>query len=62
MTDTTAAPTMTCPKCSAVYDDHDGFGVLHCEKCGYCTHAVRTNGVCDLCGHHCVNTDTTYAD
>jgi hypothetical protein len=46
----TDLPTMTCPKCKAITDDHDGFGVLHCEACGYCIHASITEGVCDLCG------------
>lgn len=39
-----------CPKCGAVQQDLDGFGVPHCERCGYCTHASVTAGVCDLCG------------
>jgi len=43
-------PSMRCPKCGESMPDHDGFGVLHHEKCGYCTHASRINGVCELCG------------
>jgi len=43
-------PSMRCPKCGESMPDHDGFGVLHHEKCGYCTHVSRTNGVCELCG------------
>lgn len=44
-------PTMLCPRCGQQYDDLDGFGVLHCEHCGFCTHASMTDGRCDLCGY-----------
>jgi hypothetical protein len=44
-------PTMKCPKCPAEYEDHDGFGVLHCPACGYCKHASITDSVCDFCHH-----------
>jgi hypothetical protein len=44
-------PQAQCPKCKQWQDDFDGFGVLHCEACGYCTHPSITNaGVCELCG------------
>lgn len=43
-------PTITCPICKCEEYDLDGFGVLRCEACGYCTHASVTDGVCDLCG------------
>ncbi len=43
-------PTAACPKCGAEQEDHDGFGVLRCEKCGYCTHASIDGGKCGLCG------------
>jgi len=43
-------PIMTCPKCGAEYEDFDGFGVLYCEKCGYCIHASISDGHCDYCG------------
>jgi rubrerythrin len=43
-------PAMNCPKCRAEYEDHDGFGVLHCPACGYCKHPSRDDGVCGLCG------------
>jgi hypothetical protein len=42
--------TAECPKCHAQQEDHDGLGVLHCVKCGYCTHAAVTGNVCCLCG------------
>lgn len=38
-----------CPKCGAEQEDFDGFGVLYCEKCGYCTHASVDGNVCGLC-------------
>lgn len=40
---------VSCPKCSALQEDFDGFGVLYCEKCGYCTHASIDGNVCGLC-------------
>ena len=48
-------PTVACPKCGVEYEDMDGFGVLHCPSCGYCTHPSATGDgkggyVCDLCG------------
>lgn len=39
-----------CPKCGRSHEDHDGFGVLFCEHCGFCQHASITEGTCDLCG------------
>ena len=39
-----------CPKCDAEQIDEDGFGVLYCGACGYCTHASVDGGVCSLCG------------
>jgi len=48
-------PIMTCPQCGAEYEDFDGFGVLYCEKCGYCKHAGVTDGVCDYCGKEKTN-------
>ena len=42
-------PLVECPKCHALHEDHDGFGVLHCEACGYCAHPSATDGKCDLC-------------
>ena len=41
-----------CPCCGNWQDD-DGFGVLHCEACGYCAHSARTGGVCNICGTVC---------
>lgn len=40
---------MECPKCHAKYSDHDGFGVIYCPKCKYCTHASITGEVCGFC-------------
>lgn len=42
-------PTRECPKCGDVQPDLDGFGTLHCEKCGYCKHASITDGICGFC-------------
>ncbi len=43
-------PTMTCSKCGHEEHDLDGFGMNHCEKCGWCAHWSITEGVCDACG------------
>jgi excisionase family DNA binding protein len=45
---------VTCPKCGEDREDLDGFGVLACEKCGYCTHPHldgdgRGSMVCVIC-------------
>ena len=40
---------MYCPKCNAEYNDFDGFGVLYCPKCRFCTHASVTGGICSFC-------------
>jgi ribosomal protein L37AE/L43A len=42
-------PKMYCPECNAEYDDFDGFGILYCEKCGYCSHASVTGDICQFC-------------
>lgn len=51
--------TMECPKCGAEQEDLDGFGLVFCPACGYCTHPSRAtaetraeNGsdICGLCG------------
>ena len=42
-----------CHRCGKEYPDFDGFGVLHCKACGYCTHASITGGVCEFCGKTC---------
>ncbi len=39
-----------CPRCGAQQQDFDGFGVVHCPACGYCTHPSATDGTCDICG------------
>ena len=48
--DYTLYPTMCCPQCHVEQVDYDGFGILFCDECGYCTHAAQTGGKCDLCG------------
>lgn len=45
-----AVPYCACPKCKKLIPDYDGFGVLAHRECGYCTHACRTGGVCEVCG------------
>lgn len=44
--------TSTCPKCGQEQPDHDGFGVVHCEACGYCQHPYATGEplTCGICG------------
>jgi hypothetical protein len=39
-----------CPQCGAEQEDLDGFGVLHCPLCGFCTHISVTGLICGLCG------------
>jgi hypothetical protein len=39
-----------CPKCRALVEDLDGFGVLIHDECGYCSHPSAYGGVCDACG------------
>lgn len=47
-------PQTQCPKCRKWQDDYDGFGVLKCEHCDYCSHPSSTlrYGIwqCGLCG------------
>ncbi len=43
-------PQATCPQCGAMVDDHDGFGVLHCHRCGYCAHPEYLDELCTICG------------
>lgn len=40
---------VVCPKCGAEQEDLDGFGVLFCPACRYCTHASVTGNVCGFC-------------
>lgn len=42
--------TLACPRCGVEQEDFDGFGVLACEACGYCTHPERYGGICTICG------------
>lgn len=41
---------LECPKCGAAQEDLDGFGVVACSACGYCTHPSRTGDICGICG------------
>lgn len=43
-------PMAMCPHCRAEHEDLDGFGVVHCRACGYCTHISIDGDVCNLCG------------
>ena len=42
-------PKTQCPVCGHWQEDADGFGVLHCEACGYCAHPAIENGRCTIC-------------
>ena len=58
---TTDYPTSECPKCGAAQTDLDGFGVVRCDKCGYCAHPSET-GIpggwkCDICGREQLDTE-----
>jgi len=51
----TTPRTQQCPNCGEWLPDHDGFGVLRHEECGYCKHPTwdgQENGTmkCSLCG------------
>jgi hypothetical protein len=51
MTEIDDSPEMSeCPKCHALQEDWDGFGVLYCPNCKFCTHSCINGGVCGLCG------------
>lgn len=39
-----------CPRCGFTHEDMDGFGVLACSECGYCSHPDITGGICVICG------------
>jgi hypothetical protein len=41
---------LKCPQCGAEQEDLDGFGVVACSACGYCTHPSRTDDICGICG------------
>ena len=43
-------PIVTCPKCGNEQEDLDGFGVVFCERCRFCTHPSRDGGLCGICG------------
>jgi hypothetical protein len=43
-------PVVACPQCGAERKDLDGFGVLHCDACGYCQHPSVNGTTCGLCG------------
>lgn len=40
---------MSCPECGKIQKDYDGFGVLYCPSCGYCTHSSITGNICGFC-------------
>lgn len=47
-------PQSMCPKCRTWQDDFDGFGVLKCQHCDYCSHPSadkQENGLwrCGVC-------------
>lgn len=52
--DTQLIVMVACPCCGEGQEDLDGFGVVHCQRCGYCTHASQhaDHGgfICDICG------------
>jgi len=43
-------PQAACPRCGREQDDPDGFGVLHCEACGWCKHPCIEHDRCTICG------------
>lgn len=43
-------PEAICPRCGHREDDYDGFGMLACDECGWCSHPDRYGGVCGICG------------
>lgn len=45
-------PIAECPSCGAMHEDHDGLGVLYCDKCWYCEHPSASDSPlrCDICG------------
>lgn len=44
------APISVCPKCGALVEDLDGFGVLAHDECGYCSHFDVYGNACRVCG------------
>jgi hypothetical protein len=44
------APETECPKCGYWQPDYDGFGVMLCVKCAWCSHASIVGDECQLCG------------
>lgn len=51
MNDHAGYPVAACPRCKHEQVDLDGFGVVYCPACYYCTHPHLTNGVCGICGY-----------
>jgi hypothetical protein len=46
---------VACPKCGTLQEDLDGFGVLACDECKWCSHPSRDGDghghmVCLICG------------
>ena len=50
----TELPVTVCPNCSRKALDYDGFGLIHCQRCDWCSHPTRSykDGlwICDICG------------
>lgn len=42
-------PESFCPNCGKLLPDHDGFGVLAHEECGFCSHPADTEEDCPSC-------------
>jgi len=47
-------PEAICPRCGQPQPDLDGFGVVKCDHCDYCSHASATLDdanrlICNLC-------------
>ena len=47
-----------CPNCKRLHEDLDGFGVLYCEHCKWCSHASISGSRCDFCGSESMNSKT----
>lgn len=50
-------PKAVCPKCGAEQNDFDGFGIVYCPACKFCTHPSRDGDVCGICGDRATDDD-----